>query len=167
MPDERRLGGRVGLAVRAMLSCEGQFEGLVLRAKLGAGTQGVSELELVAPALAANGDKMQVVGSVLRVGLAEPVHLVGQIRMMDIAQASGNLDCRSGDVERLDRRHDVDDRLGGKAGDCGATDVFWYALQPGGETVQQQIPLLNKQSCPTGRVLDKFNWLVGHWESRR
>jgi hypothetical protein len=69
--------------------------------------------------------------------LAEPVHDVAEVRRVEVAERRHFLDARPGAVESLDTGEDVDDRLGGQAGDGSAPDVMDPANDPGADALLQ------------------------------
>jgi hypothetical protein len=73
---------------------------------------------------------MEVVRATRRIRLAEPVHLLGAIRRVAVADASEPLEARAGALEVGHPDKDVDDRLRGEPGHGGAANVVNVAGVP-------------------------------------
>src|SRR4051794_9880786 len=79
--------------------------------------------QLVAKALRAGWDQMQMMRAAAWVGLAKPVHLLAPIRRVEITELGQWLKAGPGGLQALDTDEDVDDRLGVQARYRGAADV--------------------------------------------
>src|SRR5688572_22059747 len=86
------------------------------------------------------------------VRLAEPVHDVSPVRRVAVVERGEQVDAGSRRVEIGDADHDVDDRLGGQAGDGGAADVVHTAGDPEGEGRGEEARLAFEVGWP-GRVV--------------
>jgi hypothetical protein len=111
------------LAVVSVALDERALRGGAALGDLRVGAKQVAEGKLIAVALGAGGNEMQVMGAPRRGWLAEPVHLLGQIGRVEVFELGER--CKAAravsKVPHFDQ--DVHDRLGFKAGHGGAADV--------------------------------------------
>jgi hypothetical protein len=96
---------------------------------------------------------MQVVSPAARVRLAEPVHLVGSIRRIQIAQAPEITKAGARSREVLHADQDVDDRLSVEPRNCGAADVVEATGDPIADRLEERLALLLELRRP--------GWVVG------
>src|SRR5436305_6419572 len=129
-PDEGALSLGISLAVLAMALLKIAFQRLVLGGELRVGAEAVAERKLVPKTAGARRNEMQVMGAPRRVGLAEPVHLLGQVGRVEVAELSERAEALASALKVVHADQDVDDRLGFQAGNSGATDMVDAALDP-------------------------------------
>lgn len=99
-------------------------------------------------------------GASSRVGLAKPMHLIVQVWGVEIPKPGEGLVARPGEAQVADTGQDVDDWLGLKSRDRGATDVVDPTHDPGADGLCQSLSLKFKAPRPAVVVLAYLNRLI-------
>lgn len=146
-----------------MLELGGQpaLQGEVLGGRRPIGAQEVTEGDLVLEPGAGDRNEMQVVCAPSRIGLAEPVHLAGKVRRVEVLELGQGLEARARGLEVGDAYQDVDDRLRVEAWDRGAADVVDTADRPVADRRVEEFPLALEPGRPGRVVGDQPDRLVG------
>jgi hypothetical protein len=137
------------------------LQGEVLGRRRLIGAQEVPESDLVLETGAPGWNEMQVVCAPPGVGLAEPVHLVGKVRRVEVVELGQGLEARARGLEIGDADEDVDDRLRFEARDRGAADVVDTADRPVADRRLEECPLALEPGRPRRVVGDQPDRLVG------
>jgi antitoxin YefM len=162
-PDE--LGLRVGVCGAIIPKPAGQaaLESRVLSRDLRLGAEAVPKRQLVPVAPRSGRDEMQVMGSPAGVRLAEPVHLVGEVRGVQIVELCDRLKALPRFLEVADAYEDVDDRLGVEPGNRSAADMVNPARDPAADCDRQGFSLILEADGPRGVVRGDQDRLVGRY----
>lgn len=100
-----------------------------------------------------------MMGPATRVGLAEPMHLVGAIRGVEVIKRRKGLKGRAGRLQPFHSGQNVDDRLGWETGNGGTADVVDAPGDPPADRLAQRLPLGREAAGPgriVGRDLDRL-----------
>ena len=127
------------------------LQGGAVGGKPGIGAEAIAEGQLVVKSRGAGRDEVQMMGAASRIRLAEPVHLIGQVRRVEVAEAGGRCEADAGALKVADTGQDVDDRLGFQARHGGAADVVNAAIDPLPDPLPDCGPL-KLETTPPSRV---------------
>src|SRR5262245_14824466 len=109
---------------------------------------------------------MKMMCSQCRRGLAEPVHDLGPIREIDVADLMENADGRSRCFQIRYDSHDVNDGLGGHGGDRGAAHVFDGSGEPSRQHAFEERTLGFKFRWPERIIRENLNRCIALWSIR-
>jgi len=159
-PDEGALVLGVGIAVVSVPLGELTLQHRVATCDPRVGSESIAEGQLVAIALRTHRDEVQVMGALSRMRLAEPVHLLGQVGRVEIAEIGKGLEASSGCLKVGYASEDVDDRLCFETGDRRAADVVDAATDPLTDDPLQRYALQLESSRPVGVGRDESDGFV-------
>lgn len=146
------LGVRVGLTIVNEAAREVALQGEVLRGEVRVRSQSVAQCQLVAGAPRVDRDEVEMMSAATRAWLAEPVHLLGEVRRVHVAERRQRLETGARLIEISHSGQDVDDRLSLQPRHRGAADVVDAAEYPVPNRLLQRYPLLLEPGGP-GRVV--------------
>lgn len=147
-PDEGALGLGVGIAVVSVPLGKFTLQRRVATGDLRVSSEPIAEGQLVAIALRTCGDEVQMMGAPRPVRLAEPVHLLGQVGRVEIAEIGKGPETSPSRLQVGYAGEEVDDRLCLEAGDRCAADVVDAAGGPLADDLLQRHALLLETSRP-------------------
>lgn len=106
------------------------------------------------------GNEVEVMGAAARIGFAEPVHLLRQVRGVEIFALGQRLETGTRSRQILDADQDVDDRLGVETGNGRTADMMNTTDYPRPDRIVQEHLLALEARKPPRVVVDNADRLV-------